>query len=89
MASDYEKIIRPKPDEEQDVKPSISELAAAARINAGLETNVDVQVTTRGVDDDIEETPVDEVDDQYDNKSDGGVYPLVKEEEHDLGDDPE
>ena len=31
--SDYEKIIVPKPDEEQDVKPSISERAAAARRN--------------------------------------------------------
>ena len=36
MDSDYDKIIGPKPDEEQDVKPSISEHAAAARRNYGL-----------------------------------------------------
>ena len=36
MDSDYEKTIGPKPDEEQDVKPSISERAAAARRNYGL-----------------------------------------------------
>ena len=41
------------------------------------------------MDDDIEETPVDEVDDESNEKLDGGVYPLVKEEEQDSGDDPE
>ena len=87
--SDYDKTIVPKPDEERDVKPSISERAADARINAGLENNVDIHITTRGVDDDIEETPVNEVDDESDDKSDGGVYSLVKEEDHNLGDDPE
>ena len=51
--SNYDKIIGPKPDEEQDVKPSISERAAAVHRNAGLEANVDVQITTRGVDDEI------------------------------------
>ena len=76
--SDYDKIIGPKLDEEQDAKPSISERAAAARRSAGLETNVDVQVTTRGVDADIEENPVDEVDNESDDESNGGVYPLVK-----------
>ena len=89
MDSDYEKIIGPKPDEEQDAKPLISEHAEDARRNAGLESNVDVHVTTRGVDDDIEETPVYEVDDESDDELDGGVYPPVKEEEHDSGDDPE
>ena len=79
MDSDYEKTIGPKPDEEQDVKPSISERAADARINAGLENNVDIHITTRGVDDDIEETPVNEVDDESDDKMDGVVYLLVKE----------
>ena len=42
MDSNYEKIIGPKPDKEQDAKPSLSERAADARRNAGLETNVDV-----------------------------------------------
>ena len=41
------------------------------------------------MDNDIEETPVYEVDDESDEKSYGVVYPLVKEEEHDLGDDTE
>ena len=41
------------------------------------------------MDDDIEETLVDEVDDKSDENLDGGVYPLVKEEEQDSGDDPE
>ena len=89
MDSDYDKIIGPKPDEEQDAKPSISERAAAARRNPGLETNVDVHVTTRGVDYEIAETPVYEVDYESDEKSYGGVYPLVKKEEHNLYDDPE
>ena len=89
MDSDYEKIIGPKPDEEQDANPWVSKREAAARRNAGLETNVDVHVTTRGVDDDIEETPVDEVNDESDDKSDGGVYPLVAEEDHSSGYDPE
>ena len=40
MYRDYDKIIGPKTDEEQDAKPSISECTAAARRNAGLETNV-------------------------------------------------
>ena len=56
----------------------MSEHAAAARRSAGLETNVDVQVMTRGMDADIEENPVDEVDDKSDDESNGGVYPLVK-----------
>ena len=51
MDSDYEKIIGPKPDEEHDAKPSISEHAADASRNAGLETNVNIHSTTRGVDD--------------------------------------
>ena len=89
MDSYYDNTIGPKPAEEQDVKPSISECAADVRRNAGIETNVDVHVTNRGVYDDIEETPVDEVDYESDDKSDGGLYPLVKEEEHDSGDDPE
>ena len=70
------------------MKPSIYERAAAAIINAGLETHVDVHVMTRGVDDDIEETPVDEVDNESNDESDGGVYPLVKEGQHNSGDDP-
>ena len=53
MYRDYDKIIGPKPDEEQDAKPLISEHAEDARRNAGLESNVDVHVTTRGVDDSI------------------------------------
>ena len=88
MDSTYYKIIGPKPDEEQDVNPSISERAAATRRNTGLETDVDVHVMTRGVDDDIEETPVDEVDNESNDESDGGVYPLVKEGQHNSGDDP-
>ena len=51
MDSDCDKTIGPKPDEEQDAKPSVSEHAADARRNAGLETNVNIHVTTRGVDD--------------------------------------
>ena len=66
--SDYDKTIVPKPDEERDVKPSISERVAAARRNYGLETNVDVQVKTRGVNDEIEETPVDEIDNESDDE---------------------
>ena len=56
----------------------MSERAAAVIINSGLETHFDVHVMTRGVDDDIEETPVYEVDDESDDESDGEVYPLVK-----------
>ena len=61
------------------MKPLISERATAARRNSGPETNVDVHVMTIGVDDDIEETPIDEVDDESDDKLDGVVYLLVKE----------
>ena len=44
---------------------------------------------TIGVDDDIEETPVDEVENESDDESYEGMYHLVKQEEHDFGDEPE
>ena len=76
--SSYGAIIGPQPNTEPQVNSSHAERTKNARKSAGQKTDVVTQSKTRGVGDDEDDASVIEVEDS-DEKSDGGVYPGIKQ----------
>ena len=79
VESEYEPIRGQKPNTEPEVKSSYTESAKNACKNAGQKTDVVTQSKTRGVDDDEDDASVIDIE-EFDDESEGEVYPGIKQE---------
>ena len=77
VKSDYEPIIGPKPNTEPEVKSSYAQRTKNAHKNAGRKKDVVTQSNTIVVDNDVDVASIIEIE-EYDDESDGGVYPGIK-----------